>query len=156
MSQIKIFFDTNVLVYAHDKSASYHTNSAELLKMAVETKIQGVIAEQNMIELYRILTNPTAMKGNALTPSQARDLINGTYLGGTFEVIYPIRSTLDRALQLAVNGNFVSARIFDIRLAALILDANIDYFATYNVSDFQGITGLNPLTPEQIMAFLQT
>lgn len=57
MSQIKIFFDTNVLVYAHDKSASYHTNSAELLKMAVESKIQGVIAEQNMIELYRILVS---------------------------------------------------------------------------------------------------
>ncbi|MEQ9236354.1 type II toxin-antitoxin system VapC family toxin [Coleofasciculus sp. E2-BRE-01] len=62
MSQSKIFFDTNVLVYAHDRSATYHIDSAELLKMAVDNKIQGVLAEQNIIELYRILTNPTAMK----------------------------------------------------------------------------------------------
>ena len=156
MSEIKIFFDTNVLVYAHDESASYHPNSAQLLKMAVENQVQGIIAEQNIIELYRILTNPTAMKGNALTASQARDLIDGTYLGGAFQIVYPTRSSLDRVLQLAVSCNFVSARIFDIRLAALILDANVDYFATYNISDFQGITGLNPLPPEQILAALPT
>ncbi|MFB2972566.1 type II toxin-antitoxin system VapC family toxin [Aerosakkonema sp. BLCC-F183] len=151
MSQIKIFFDTNVLVYAHDESASYHTESAELLQMAFEGKFQGIIAEQNIIETYRILTNTAAMKGNALTASQARDLIAGTYLGGAFEILYPNRSSVDRVLQLAVNGNFILARIFDIRLAALILDAGVDFFATYNISHFLGIAGLNPMTPAQIL-----
>ncbi|VXD21809.1 putative PilT protein [Planktothrix serta PCC 8927] len=151
MSLIKIFFDTNVLVYAHDESANYHTESAELLQMTLEEKVQGIIAEQNIIELYRILTNPSAMKGNALNPSTARDLIAGTYLTGTLEILYPNHSTLDKVLELAVNGNFISARIFDIRLAALILDAGIDFFATYNISDFQGIPGLNPLRPPQIL-----
>ena len=82
MSQNKIFFDTNVLVYAHDESASYHAASALLLKMALENQIQGVIAEQNIIELYRILTLPAAMKGTPLTPGQTQDLIRGTYLSG--------------------------------------------------------------------------
>ncbi|MDY6804022.1 MAG: type II toxin-antitoxin system VapC family toxin [Cyanobacteriota bacterium] len=102
MSQIKIFFDTNVLVYAHDESAIYHIESAELLQMALEGKIRGIVAEQNTIELYRILTNPSAMKGNALKASEARDLIAETYLGGTFEILYPTRSTLDKVLELAV------------------------------------------------------
>ena len=83
MSQNKIFFDTNVLVYAHDESASYHAASALLLKMALENQIQGVIAEQNIIELYRILTLPAAMKGTPLTPGQTQDLIRGTYLSGS-------------------------------------------------------------------------
>ena len=151
MSLIKIFFDTNVLVSAHDESASYHTESAELLQMVFDGKIQGIIAEQNIIETYRILTNTTAMKGNTLTALEARDLIFATYLGGASEILYPTRSTLERVLQLAVNGHVISTRIFDIRPAALILDAGVDFFATYNIRDFQGIPGLNPLTPVQIL-----
>jgi len=151
MSQIKVFFDTNVLVYAHDKSAIYHRESAKLLQMVFEEKVRGIVAEQNIIELYRIITNPSAMKGNALTASVARDLIAGTYLGGAFDILYPTHSTLDKVLQLAVNGNFRSARIFDIRLAALILDARVDFFTTCNISDFQGIPGLTPLTPGQVL-----
>lgn len=115
------------MVYAHDESASYHTESAKLLQMAFEGKFQGIIAEQNIIETYRILTNTAAMKGNALTASQARDLIAVTYLGGAFEILYPDRSSVDRVLQLAVNGNFISARIFYIRLAVLILDAGVGF-----------------------------
>lgn len=152
MTRIKIFFDTNVLVYSHDEFALYHTESTPLLKMAVESKIQGVIAEQNIIELYRILTNPAAMRGNPLTPLQARNLITGTYLSGVFEVIYPNSLTTNRTLQLAVSGNCISARIFDIRLASLILSTGVNYFATYNISDFQNISSLNPLTPAQILA----
>ncbi|NES97486.1 MAG: hypothetical protein F6K32_20160 [Desertifilum sp. SIO1I2] len=156
MSQIRVFFDTNVLVYAHDRSAKYHFHSAELLKMAVECKIQGVLAEQNVIELYRIITNSTAMKGQALTSSQGENLIKKTYLESVFEIVYPVRSTVERTLQLAVQGNFISARIFDIRLAALISEADIHYFATYNISDFQGITDLNPLNPDQIIEALSS
>ncbi len=156
MSKIKIFFDTNVLVYAHDESASDRVESALLLKMAVERQIQGVIAEQNILELYRILTNPAAMRGNVLTSSQTRNLIAETYLTGAFEIIYPNRTTTERTLHIAVSGSVISARIFDIRLAALIECANVDYFATYNINDFQNISGLNPLTPAQIMAELQS
>ncbi|MDF5732872.1 MAG: hypothetical protein PUP92_33980 [Rhizonema sp. PD38] len=156
MSKIKIFFDTNVLVYAHDETASYHLESALLLKMAVEKQIQGVIAEQNIIELYRILTNSAAMRGNVLTSSQTRILIAETYLTGTFEIIDPSQTTTERTLHLAVSRSVISARIFDIRLAALIECANIDYFATYNIKDFQNISALNPLTPAPILAELQS
>ena len=151
MNPIKIFFDTNVLVYAHDVSAPNHPDSARLLTMVVEKRIRGVIAEQNIIELYRILTNSTAMRGKSLTPSQAKDLIQGVYMSGAFEVIYPTSTTLDQVLELANRGNVVSARIFDVRLAALILETEIDYFATYNLNHFQGIEGLQPLTPKQII-----
>ncbi len=155
MNKHRIFFDTNVLVYAHDRSATYHIDAAELLKMAVENKIQGVLAEQNIIELYRILTNPTAMKGRPLTPVQANNLIKDTYLRGTFEIVYPVSLTIDRVLQLAVTNNVTSAKIFDIRLAALILESNIDYFATYNIIHFQGIPDINPLTPPEIINIIQ-
>jgi predicted nucleic acid-binding protein len=63
MNQSRIFFDTNVLIYAHDRASTFHTESASLLKLVFSRKIKGIIAEQNIIELYRVLTNSVAMKG---------------------------------------------------------------------------------------------
>jgi predicted nucleic acid-binding protein len=154
MNQSRIFFDTNVLIYAHDRASTFHTESASLLKLVFSRKIKGIIAEQNIIELYRVLTNSVAMKGKPLTPLQATDLITKTYRSGIFDVVYPDSSTIDKVMQLAVSGNVVSAKIFDTRLAALILGTDVNYFATYNVKHFKEIEGLNPLTPPQILTAL--
>ncbi|MEP0916127.1 PIN domain-containing protein [Leptolyngbya sp. DQ-M1] len=154
MSKTRILFDTNVLVYAHDTASRYHSDSAALLLQAFQQNIQGVLAEQNIIELYRILTNSVAMTGNALTPQQAQTLIKSTYLNGSFEVIYPNFSTIDRLLDLAVIRNITSAKIFDLRLAALVLESQIDHFATYNLRDFQQINHLNAIDPPSLLALL--
>ncbi len=50
--KIRVLFDTNILVYAHDESSIYHLDSADLLTLAIENKIQGVLAEQNIVELF--------------------------------------------------------------------------------------------------------
>ncbi len=154
MNPSKIFFDTNVLVYAHDRSSTYHKESALLLKLVFSHQVKGIIAEQNIIELYRVLTNSSAMREKPLTPLQATELITKTYRGGVFDIVYPNNLTIDKVMQLAVSGNVVSAKIFYIRLAALILGINIDYFASYNVKDFREIAGLNPLTPQEILTEL--
>lgn len=154
MNQKKIFFDTNVLIYAHDLSSTFHTDSASLLKLVFSRQIKGIIAEQNIIELYRVLTNSVAMKGKSLTPLQAKDLIAKTYRNGIFDIVYPDVSTIDKVMELAISENIVSAKIFDTRLAALILGTDTDYFATYNVKHFKEIEGLNPVTPSQILTAL--
>ena len=152
MSMTRIFFDTNVLVYAHDESSSFHAQSATLLNLVLEdNNIRGVIAEQNLVELYRILTNASAMTGNPLTPVDAKNLIQQTYLNEIFEIIYPTRLSVNKTLDLAVARNAMSAKIFDIRLASLVLEAKVDYLATYNIKDFQNINGLCPLTPREIL-----
>lgn len=82
-------------------------------------------------------------------------MLENIYLSGNFEILYPDRATLDTVLQLAERKNVVSAKIFDICIAALIIEKNIDYFATYNSNDFQDISALNPLTPQQILQKIQ-
>jgi predicted nucleic acid-binding protein len=152
MSEIRIFFDTNVLVYAHDEEATFHAESATLLNLVLEqSNIRGVLGEQNLVELYRIITNKLAMTGKPLSPSDAKNLINKTYLNEYFEIIYPTIDSINETLELAVKINAVSARIFDIRLASLVLKARVDYFATYNIKDFQGINGISPLIPSEIL-----
>jgi predicted nucleic acid-binding protein len=154
MNQSKIFFDTNVLVYAHDRSSAYHTESALLLKLVFSHQVKGIIAEQNIIELYRVLTNSAAMKGKPLTPLQATDLIQKTYRNGVFDIVYPNSLTIDKVIELAASNNVVSARIFDIRLAALVLGIEVNYFVTYNIKHFREIEGLNALTPQQVLTKL--
>ena len=151
MNPIRIFFDTKVLVYAHDQSSVHHTDSAILLSKVFESKIQGILAEQNIIELYRILTNPTAMIGKSLVPNQARDLLNFTYLSGTFEIHYPSLSTIDKTLNLAVKNAIRSAKVFDIRIAVIAQDAKVDHLATYNIKDYKNIDNLSPMTPTQLL-----
>lgn len=155
MNPIRIFFDTNVLVYAHDESSAYHADSAQLLALVFQNKLQGVVAEQNLIELYRILTNSVAMSGKALTPFQAKSLIDSTYLSGIFEIAYPNSSALNKVLDLAVARNITSARVFDLRLAALVLETGVDGFATYNVRDFLNIDDLPTITPDRILKMVR-
>lgn len=101
MSQTRIFLDTNVLVYAHDQSSQYHVDSADLLSLIFADKVQGIIAEQNLIELYRILTNPIAMRNASLFPVQVQLLIQNTYLTGKFQILYPTEATIRTTLELA-------------------------------------------------------
>jgi hypothetical protein len=41
-----------------------------------------------------------------------------------------------------------------LRLAAVAAETTLDYFATYNVKDFQGIANLQAMTPTQILTQL--
>jgi hypothetical protein len=125
-----------------------------LLQKAVQRDIQGILAEQNITELYRILTNPVAMTGNALTPNQVQSLLTTVYLSGSFEILYPNFSTINRLLNLAVAGNITSAKIFDLRLAAIALEFQVDHFVTYNLRDFQLIDTLNAIDPPTLLTLL--
>lgn len=155
MSPIRVFFDTNVLVYAHDQSSVYHSDAASLLEAAFQQSVQGIVAEQNIVELYRVLTNPVAMTDSPLTPSQASALITETYLSGNFEILFPTTSSIATTLELAVARTITSAKIFDLQLAALASEAAIDYFATYNIRDFRGISALPTMRPQDILAVIQ-
>lgn len=151
MNQTRLFLDTNVLVYAHDASSQHHETSAALLSAMFAREFRGVIAEQNLFELYRILTNPVAMKNQPLTAEQAKTLIESVYLGDVFQVVYSTPPVLHQALTLAAQRNITSAKIFDLRLAAIALAEQVDFFVTFNVKDFAGIEGLIPCVPQQVM-----
>lgn len=151
MNQTRLFLDTNILVYAHDASSQHHDTSAALLSAIFTREFKGVLAEQNLFELYRILTNPVAMKNKPLTAEQAKTLIETVYLGGIFQIVYLTPPVLQQVLTLAAQKNITSAKIFDLRLAAIALAEQVDYFVTFNIKDFAGIEGLTPCVPQQVI-----
>lgn len=151
MPSISVFFDTNVLVYAHDELSPYHEKSATLLDLAFAKEISGIIAEQNVMELYRILTNNTAMRGKPLSPSEAKTLIEETYFSGELKIVYPTKETLKKTIELAGQHKLSSARIFDVRLYVLALQHRPSYFVTYNTDDFKNLGDMELKTPDAIL-----
>ena len=126
MALIRILFDTNVLIYAHDSASIYYLEAANLLVKAFDSSFRGVVAEQVLIEMYRTLTNRSAMANNSLKPEQARSLIRQTYLNGRFEVLYPSSITVDHTLDIAVDRQVTSAKIFDLRLASMAVESSVE------------------------------
>lgn len=150
MQRISVF-DTNVLVYAHDELSAFHEKSALLLDIALGKEISGIISEQNIIELYRILTNATAMRGKPLSPLEAKSLINDTYLSGNLKVVYPTKDILKKTIEIAAQKKVSSARVFDVRLYVLAQQQKPTYFVTYNTDDFKDFGDLTLKTPDEII-----
>jgi predicted nucleic acid-binding protein len=151
MRGVSVFFDTNVLVYAHDELSPFHEHSALLLELAIQKEITGIVSEQNIMELYRVLTNATAMIGKPLSPSEAKSLIGETYLSGELKIVYPSKETMKKTLEIASLRNLSSARIFDVRLYVQALQSRPTYFATYNIDDFKNLGELTLKKPDEII-----
>ena len=138
-------------MYCHDELSPFHEKSAQLLDLALEKKISGIISEQNIMELYRILTNATAMSGKPLAPSEAKVLIDETYLSGGLKVVYPTKETVKKTLEIASQKTISSARVFDVRLYVLAQQHGPTYFATYNTEDFKSLGHLALRRPDEIL-----
>lgn len=151
MQKVSVFFDTNVLVYAHDELSPFHEKSALLLDLAISKEITGIVSEQNIMELYRILTNAAAMSGKPLSPSEAKTLIEETYLSGDLKIVYPSKETMKKTIEIASQKKLSSARIFDVRLYVQALQCEPVYFVTYNTSDFKNLGDLLLKTPDEII-----
>ena len=151
MQRVSVFLDTNILVYAHDELSPFHNKCALLLDSVINNEIKGIIAEQNVMELYRILTNAAAMEGKPLTPHEAKSLIDATYLSGNFKIAYPTKRTLKRTIELANLKRVSSAKIFDVRLYVQALQHRPTYFVTYNIDDFIKLGDLTLKIPDELV-----
>lgn len=145
-----VFLDTNVLVYAHDHVSPFHYISSIILKCILNKTIRGIVSEQNIIELYRVLTNPMAIQGVKLSEIQVIHLLSQTYFQTPFHIVYPTQSSLTQTMAWAEQYKVRSINIFDLRLAAQVIESNADCFLTFNKKDFSMLSSLIPvLTPEE-------
>ena len=151
---ISLLLDTNVLVYAHDEASPYHGDSVLLVELALAGAVRGVVAEQNLLELYRVLTDGRAMRGKPLTPEDAAGLVRRTYLSGRIHVALPPADIVDRTLTLARNCGATSLRVFDMRLSAQALASRVDMLVTCDTGDLRGVQGLVVVTPAEAVAYL--
>ncbi|RLE06952.1 hypothetical protein DRJ00_08920 [Candidatus Aerophobetes bacterium] len=140
--------DSNVLISSYDETEKQHPESYLLVGKAVAGELQAFLAHQNILEYLAVVTDP----GRVENPLSTREAIKNIefytlYLG----VIFPKSTTINTLKKLINLRSVTRGKIFDLYLAATALDNGINCICTWNVSDFEGLSEIKPLSPIQIL-----
>jgi len=57
-------FDSNILVYANNMDSPFHEPSKKLVEEVLNCRFKGVIAHQNLLELYAVALTSDALKSH--------------------------------------------------------------------------------------------
>jgi predicted nucleic acid-binding protein len=142
-----ILLDTNILVYATGTQSLQHARAKELRDQATAGQFEACIAAQILTEFYAVVTDGRRFQP-ALTPAQARRELRA-YLSSSLKLILPKETTVSRMLNLLGSRWVKSGGIFDLFLAATMLDNAVHAIYTENVIDFQKIAGIDAINPFQ-------
>lgn len=127
-------FDSNVLVYAHNQDSPYNRECAAAIKSVENNQIRGILAQQNLLEFYSVITDPRRIT-KPLSSRNAQDIID-QYLNSSFRIIFPNRETLKLTADFCQKLTVINGKIFDIYLVATMLSNGIQSIITANSKDF--------------------
>ena len=126
----KYLVDTNILIYALNKTSSLYTKSREILETQ-NPEAYFIIAQQNLVELTSVLTKQYKVSlKEAVNTARA--------FSEHFEVITPMRDTWEMFTHMAERQNKQIAP-FDIFLAATMLSNGVERIITANSEDFKNL-----------------
>lgn len=135
ISSKKVLFDSNILVYAHNKRSPYFKKAKLLHEQVLAGELSAAIAQQNILEFLAIVTNPKIIP-RFLTPGEAVEKVR-TYLESPFEILEPNKQTLKMALDLIGQHKIKQKDIFDAYLVATMITNEVFTLYTANDQDFK-------------------
>lgn len=140
-----ILFDTNILVYVHNRVSPFHKTAYLLETQVLKGKLQAAISTQNILEFYSTVTNPQKIN-LPLIPQEAGRVIHD-YLASPFQIINPHAGDFDRALYFSIERKIKGRRVFDLYLIATMLSNGIDTIYTANDKDFKDFSEIRAVNP---------
>ncbi len=132
--------DANILVYAASPAAPQYRASLALL----ESEKELCASPQVFAEFYSVVTNPRRVT-DPFTPVEAVTFIGE--LLPRLEVLSVSAGVLRYWISLARNHGITGADVFDVQLAATMLEHGIRRIYTFNLDDFKMFSELEALTP---------
>ena len=140
-----ILFDTNILVYVHNRVSPYHKIAYLLETEVLKGKLSAAIATQNILEFYSTITNSQKLN-LPLSPQEAGRVIRD-YLASPFQIIHPHAGDFDKALYFAIERKIKGRKIFDLYLVATMLSNGIETIYTANDKDFKDFSEIKAVNP---------
>ena len=131
--------DTNILVYAYDKS---YLKKHKIAKVVVKTSWQtksGVLSIQNLAEFYSIITRKVQ---KPIAISKAKQIILDLIEG--FEILRYSEQTIVSAID---NQMIYGIPFRDSLIVATMEENGIDTIITENEKDFKKVEWLNVINP---------
>lgn len=139
-SSIKYLLDTNILIYAYDRESPFHIRAVDVILASKESANNIVIAQQNIVEFCNVLNITYHIPYTSIV-EDTKDIMKD------LPVIGPRSTSLSVFLKLLKNYKKTSQYIFDLYLAATMLDNGVTHIITANERDFVGIKGISVYNP---------
>jgi len=134
----RLLIDSNVLVYAYDKTSEKHETALKILERVMADE-SGVLSIQNLVEFARLVTEKLPKK---ISFEQARSIVLG--LADSFEVVYYDPHAIARALAMCGSEKI---HFFDALISATMEKEKIRIIITENEKDFKKIPWIEVVNP---------
>jgi len=129
--------DTNILVYAFDKSeAEKHEKAKKLIEACIARKEQFYLSTQNISEFYHVITKYVE---KPVSKPEARRLCEKFIFFSGFVKISPTTPALLEAMRINAE---TGVGYWDALIAATMIENGITTIITENKKDFGKIPGL--------------
>jgi toxin-antitoxin system PIN domain toxin len=138
--------DTNVLYYATNTACPEHEKARGLLESATREPTNWILAEQVLLEYYRLVRNPAVLAKPLGAAEAAEKLRFFRDEMGCRHCSYDRGCWEDVIVGLA-EPSFPARRVFDLVLAATLRRNGVDTFYTRNILDFQGLGWFQLIDP---------
>ena len=137
--------DSNLLVYSENKDSPFFDSSNDFLTKNFSYG-RLFVAQQNLVEFYAIVTDPKRAL-NPKTADQATQVIKSWIKGEIFRIISPSKRSLESLVNLLRIYPAKGQEIFDVYLAATMIDNDIATIYTADTKIFKklGLKAVNPL-----------
>lgn len=136
--------DTNVLVYAFDKTSPHHATCRELRDRGASGNVDVCLAPQVLFEFFAVVTNENLVTRPASTAAALAEIDK---LPASFPIATPPSDVHVRAVQLMRATGFGGRGIFDVALAATMIGSGLSKIYTYDAKRSGKIPGITVLTP---------
>jgi len=140
--------DTNILLRLTRRSDPQHKLAGTAVARLAEQGSVLYFTQQNIAELWNVMTRPVDRNGLGLTTAEAEREVQGIEAGMSLlpdsEAVY--REWRRIVLEQGVSG----VHVHDARLAASMYVHGVGNILTLNVEDFRRFPGLNPIHPASI------
>ena len=138
---MKILLDSNILVYSLNKGSDYYTRAINILDSGKDF----CIAEQNIVETYRVITSDKQFADQVYTPSKAWKQLN--IITKNVPVLFKYETTVEILQDLVLRYKLVSYQIYDASLVALMLENGVSEIYTHNDKDFRRFKEIKVTNP---------
>lgn len=133
---MRVFFDTNVLVAASERTHPHHMPAFRALSRVVAKRDQGYMSVHSIAETYAALTRlPVRPR---IHPADAARVIADNIVPH-FQMVPIARTDYLEALKTVADGGWSGAKIYDALILGCAARSGAERIYTFNLTDFQDL-----------------
>ncbi len=135
MHMINLVLDTNILLYALDESAVFHSKSLEIMR---STSFNHFITTKSISEYFAVCSKLDYEREKVMAFYE--DMQENMFF------LFPSKKSLSIFTELIEKYQPRGNRIFDIEIVSIMLANEVKNLATFNINDFKNIIEINLLS----------